>query len=135
MADRLNRLEKALHDGQTLIGFTNTLTADGVAEAVAALGLGFLWIDAQHGHHTSTTARAAAREAQAVGLLAAVRVPGHEYGLLGPFLDTGAEGIIVPMAESTEQAADIVRATRFAPSRWASDNDTLAGGPLDHENR
>jgi 4-hydroxy-2-oxoheptanedioate aldolase len=115
MTDNLNQLDDKLKDGHTLVGFSNTLAADGVAEAVARLGLDFLWIDAQHGRHTSTTARAAVREAQAVGLLAAIRVPGHEYGVLGPFLDTGAEAIIVPMVESPEQAAQIVRASRFAP--------------------
>jgi 2-keto-3-deoxy-L-rhamnonate aldolase RhmA len=110
-----NPLHRALSDGRTLLGFSSTLAAEGVGEAIAGLGFDYLWIDAQHGHHTVATAREAVREAQQAGLFAAIRVPGHEYGSIGPFLDTGAECIIVPMVSTTSEAASIVRATRFSP--------------------
>lgn len=110
-----NRLIESLAAGDVLVGFSNTLAAEGMAESIADLGLDFVWIDAQHGHHDATTARGMVRETQAAALFAAIRVPGHEYGVIGPFLDTGADAIIVPMVESAAQAAQIVRATRFAP--------------------
>jgi 4-hydroxy-2-oxoheptanedioate aldolase len=109
-----NRLFVALRSGRALVGFSNTLAAEGLVEAVGR-GFDFVWIDAQHGHHSVATAREAVREAQQINVAAVIRVPGHEYGLLGPFLDTGAEGIIVPMVGTAQEAAAIVRATRFPP--------------------
>lgn len=114
MSEDLNRLRKALESGRPLIGFANTLAADGLVESAAA-GFDFIWIDGQHGHHSPATVRGAVREAQRMGLCAVVRVPGHEYGVVGPFLDSGAEGIIAPMVESKAQAEAIVRAMRFPP--------------------
>jgi 4-hydroxy-2-oxoheptanedioate aldolase len=114
MSEDRNRLRKALASGRPVIGFASTLAADGLVES-AAEGFDFVWIDGQHGHHSAATARGAVREAQRMGLCAVVRVPGHEYGAVGPFIDSGAEGVIVPMVESAAQAEAIARATRFPP--------------------
>lgn len=48
-------------------------------------------------------------------MCAAIRVAGHEYGSIGPLLDTGAEGIIVPMVKREAKAKALVRAILFPP--------------------
>ena len=43
------------------------------------------------------------------------RVPATQYHLISRVLDVGAEGIIVPMVESEEQARLIVQSARYPP--------------------
>jgi 2-keto-3-deoxy-L-rhamnonate aldolase RhmA len=44
-----------------------------------------------------------------------VRVPGHEYGILGPIADLDPTAIMVPMVNTLEQAQEVVRGLRFPP--------------------
>jgi 2-keto-3-deoxy-L-rhamnonate aldolase RhmA len=53
--------------------------------------------------------------ARDLGLTAFVRTPERSYGLIGPLLDGGADGIIAPRVENAEDAAAIAGACRFAP--------------------
>ena len=62
--------------------------------------------------------------ADSVGLFQAVllagstpiaRVPWNEPGVIGKVLDAGAEAVVVPMVNSAEEAAAVVRAARYPP--------------------
>jgi 4-hydroxy-2-oxoheptanedioate aldolase len=55
------------------------------------------------------------RVSDALGLLTVVRVPGHEYGIIGPMIDMRPAGIMVPMVDTPEQARRVVEAARFPP--------------------
>jgi 2-keto-3-deoxy-L-rhamnonate aldolase RhmA len=44
-----------------------------------------------------------------------VRVPEIRYAAIAPVLDAGAQGIMVPMLETVEQAREVVRAARYRP--------------------
>jgi 2-keto-3-deoxy-L-rhamnonate aldolase RhmA len=111
---RENRLRKKLLAGEVLLGFANTLAAPGILEAIGP-GYDFVWIDAQHGTHTAETVWQAVQEAEGVGMEAVVRVPGHEYGVIGRFLDAGPAGVIVPMVNNVQEARAVVQAIRFPP--------------------
>jgi 2-keto-3-deoxy-L-rhamnonate aldolase RhmA len=50
-----------------------------------------------------------------VGVSPFVRVPEHEYGVIGRLLDAGATGIIAPRIETAQQAARVVEACKFPP--------------------
>ena len=48
-------------------------------------------------------------EKRGTGLVPMARVPGSHYHLIAPVLDAGMMGIMVPMVETAEQAADLAR--------------------------
>lgn len=98
----------------------------GVRLTSALEGLGFDWIgiDAQHGHHDDRSIRdilSLRRERRATVL---VRVAANDATLIGRALDAGADGVIVPLVNSPEEAATAVAAAHHPPK------GTRSWGPL-----
>lgn len=85
-------------------------------EAAAYVGFEYLCVDMQHGVSDYLSM---VPMIQTIGLGASspvVRVPWNEPGIIGKVLDAGAEGVIVPMVNSREEAEAVVRACRYAPA-------------------
>src|SRR5687767_2911882 len=104
---RLKRREK-------LLGTMVTLASAASAEVLASLGFDWLFIDGEHG---PLETRELLEILQAVGDKTAciVRVPQAAEVPIKRALDLGAHGIIVPQVNTAEQAADVVRWSRYAP--------------------
>ncbi|MFC6093399.1 HpcH/HpaI aldolase family protein [Saccharothrix lopnurensis] len=87
-----------------------------VVRAVSAGGFDWACVDEQHGGaacgRENTDLVAAVR---AAGIPAFVRVAWNRPELIGRALDSGADGIIVPMVDSVEQARAAAAAARFPP--------------------
>jgi len=96
------------------LGFASTYPAPGIIERVGQ-DWDWCWIDAQHGSWEPGDAVQAVRACGLVGLFAMVRVPGHEYGIIGRALDTACHAVMVPMVDTPAQAEEVVRAVRFPP--------------------
>jgi 2-keto-3-deoxy-L-rhamnonate aldolase RhmA len=103
-----------LKRGETLLGTMVTLSTAATAEILAGLGFDWLFIDCEHG---AIETRELAAILQAVGHRTAciVRVPEAAETPIKRVLDLGAHGIIVPQVNTAEQAADVVRWSRYAP--------------------
>ncbi len=120
-----SRLQAVLAAGDTAYGAFLMLRSDPVAvEIIAKQGFDYLCIDMQHGLADFDTT---------VGLLQAithgdatplVRVPSLDDAVIGHVLDAGAQGVIVPMINSADEARAAVRACRYAP------DGTRSFGPL-----
>jgi 2-dehydro-3-deoxyglucarate aldolase len=104
---RLKRREK-------LLGTMVTLASAASAEVLASVGFDWLFLDAEHG---PLETRELVEILRAVGDRAAciVRVPQAAELPIKKALDLGAHGIIVPQVNTAEQAADVVRWSRYAP--------------------
>jgi 2-keto-3-deoxy-L-rhamnonate aldolase RhmA len=104
---RLKRREK-------LLGTMVTLASGASAEVLAGLGFDWLFVDGEHG---PLETRELTEILQAVGDKTAciVRVPQAAEVPIKKALDLGAHGIIVPQVNTAEQAADVVRWSRYAP--------------------
>jgi 4-hydroxy-2-oxoheptanedioate aldolase len=85
------------------------------AEILSAAGFDFLIIDCQHGgvdySDLLTMLQAMGRSATTP----IVRVPGNDPFWIGKALDAGAQGIIVPMVNTRDDAERAVRACRHFP--------------------
>jgi 4-hydroxy-2-oxoheptanedioate aldolase len=103
-----------IEDGGAILGFVSSLSDPDVVEVLAST-FGFVWLDGQHGRHTVDSVAAAVRRCALADCLSLARTPGQEYGVIGRYLDTGVDGIIVPMVESVEEARAVVAASRFPP--------------------
>ncbi|MGB0465338.1 MAG: HpcH/HpaI aldolase family protein, partial [Candidatus Puniceispirillaceae bacterium] len=73
----------------------------------------------------------------ASGVTPIARVPWNEPGIIMKLLDAGALGIICPMVNTAQDAADFVGAMRYAPEGFRSSGPTRAaivhGGNYHHE--
>lgn len=83
--------------------------------AIEQAGAGWVGIDAQHGHFDDRAIRDtfALRAAPRVPML--VRVAANEPWLIGRALDSGADGVIVPMVQNHQDTQKAVLATHYPP--------------------
>ncbi len=103
-----------LRRGDRLLGTLVTLASPATAEILADVGFDWLFVDAEHG---PLETREILGILQAVGdrVPCIVRVPSADEVAIKKVLDLGAAGIIAPQVNTAEEAADVVRFSRYAP--------------------
>ena len=84
-------------------------------EVIAATGLDFLCIDAEHSQIDRELMENLIRAADAHRVPAMVRVPSHAPEWTASALDAGAAGVLVPRVSTVAQAKAAVMATRYPP--------------------
>ncbi|GAK51272.1 putative 2,4-dihydroxyhept-2-ene-1,7-dioic acid aldolase protein [Candidatus Moduliflexus flocculans] len=99
---------------EVLVGMVTTLSSPEIAEMLAAAGYDWLFVDGEHGPFGTLELQ---RVMQAAGrdMPCVVRIPIGEEWMIKQALDSGAAGILVPMVNSAEQAAQIVRWAKYPP--------------------
>jgi 4-hydroxy-2-oxoheptanedioate aldolase len=109
-----NEFKRRLGDGSRVQwGMFVALADPVVAEICAGSGFDFLVIDNEHGPNDVRTILAQLQATAAYPVETAVRVVDRDPNGIKRILDLGARTIVVPMVESAEQAAAIVRSTRY----------------------
>jgi 4-hydroxy-2-oxoheptanedioate aldolase len=85
------------------------------AETLAGVGFDWLCVDLQHGFiDAADLAKILAVTANSA-TTPLVRVARNRFDQIGKVLDAGALGVIVPMVDTAEEAADAVAACRYPP--------------------
>jgi 2-keto-3-deoxy-L-rhamnonate aldolase RhmA len=69
----------------------------------------------EHGNYNMETVADLIRGAKSAGIATIIRVPHLETHFISRVLDAGAEGIMVPMTSTKEQAEEIVRYSKYTP--------------------
>lgn len=132
-----NAFKQALAAGQLQIGLWQGLASPYCAEICAGAGFDWLLFD---GEHSPTDIPGLLAQLQAVTgtpAHAVARPPFGEARLIKQYLDLGFETLLIPMVNSAEQAAQLVRACRYPPegirgvgmsraSRWGRDANYVA---------
>jgi 4-hydroxy-2-oxoheptanedioate aldolase len=108
-------LREALASGNPLLGAWLQMPNVIAAEAAGLSGVDWVGIDTQHGLIGYDTLLHMLQAVQISGTPAVVRVSGNIPGEIGRALDSGAQGVIVPLIETAEQAEQAVRAMRYPP--------------------
>lgn len=105
--------DPARHD--PLLGAWATLGEPRLTTELARSGVGWVGLDAQHGHFDDRSLRdtLGRRSADSAPLL--VRVAANDAALIGRALDAGADGVVVPLVSSVTDAAAAVAATHYPP--------------------
>lgn len=132
---RTNHAKRTLAAGGSSFGtMVFEFATPGIGRLVAGGGADFVVYDMEHSGLTLTEIKAilAQRHGETV---AAVRIPTLQYHLLAGALDAGAMGIMVPMVETPEQAADIVRYAKYHPEggrgcAFSMAHDDYTGGDV-----
>ncbi len=86
-----------------------------VAELVGACGYTHALIDMEHSPTTLESALPMIRAAQYGGARAIVRVPDRQPEWIGRLMDMGADGVMVPMVNTAEDAQLLADAAVYAP--------------------
>jgi len=113
---RWSGLRKKILSGQCVYGMMIRMARDPGAPAIYAnAGYDFVFIDMEHGCYNMETVAGLIRGAKSVGIGTVIRVPRLETFFISRVLDAGAEGFMVPMTSTKEDAETIVRYGRYAP--------------------
>jgi 2-keto-3-deoxy-L-rhamnonate aldolase RhmA len=113
---RENPLRQRLRDGETAYGIMAAeFFTPGFCTIAARAGAEYVIFDMEHAAVGIDTLKAQFAFARGSGLVPLVRVTGHHYHLIAPLLDAGAMGIMEPMVETAEQAAELAAWCRYRP--------------------
>lgn len=108
-------LRNALESDQTLLGGWLSIPAPFSAELMARSGFDWLCVDTQHGLIGYQTMTAMLQAIAITGCPAVVRVPWNEPSGIMRALDAGAQGVVVPVVNTPDDARRAVSACRYPP--------------------
>lgn len=110
-----NNLKTALAAGEMQIGLWLGTGSAVLAEIAATAGYDWCLIDGEHAPNDLLSILAQLQAMNGAGAAPVVRVPIGQDWLLKQVLDIGFQNIMVPMIETADQAAAMVRAVRYPP--------------------
>jgi 2-dehydro-3-deoxyglucarate aldolase/4-hydroxy-2-oxoheptanedioate aldolase len=88
----------------------------GIAQILKNAGCEYVIYDMEHAGFSIEQLKTQVAHCRGVGVVPMVRVPRGEYHFLARSLDVGAQGVMVPMVDSIEQARAIAEATHYPPA-------------------
>jgi 2-keto-3-deoxy-L-rhamnonate aldolase RhmA len=87
----------------------------GIGHILKSAGCDFVLFDLEHSGFGFETVKSAIRYFEAAQVPVIVRVPSKEYHHIARAMDMGAEGLMVPMVGSAEEARQIVHSMKYHP--------------------
>nr|WP_320442889.1 aldolase/citrate lyase family protein [Halomonas sp. BDJS001] len=133
-----NTFKQALTEQAPMWGCWAGFATGYATEIVASTGFDWLLIDGEHAPNTLPSILAQLQAVAPYSTAPVVRSVNQDPALIKQLLDIGAQTLMIPMVESGDQAAALVRATRYPPhgirgvgggvvraTRWDSVDDYL----------
>jgi 2-dehydro-3-deoxyglucarate aldolase len=110
----------------------------GIGHLLAAGGSEFVFLDTEHSGLGMDSLKSTLKYLEAASIPVLVRPPGRSYENIARALDAGAEGLILPMVGSGEEAGRIVQCAKYAPlgSRGVAlgiAHDRYTGGAIEEK--
>ncbi len=121
-----NKLKALWAEGKPTLNGWLSIGNPFTAEIMAAQGYDSLTIDAQHGALDYSNLLPMLQAMRASGVVPLARAPWCEPGIIMKVLDAGAYGVICPMVNTAEQAAEFVSYLRYPPRGQRSFGPTRA---------
>jgi 4-hydroxy-2-oxoheptanedioate aldolase len=111
-----NHFKAGLKSKNTSFGLWLALADPYSAELCASAGFDWVVIDQEHAPNDLRSTLAQLQAVAAYPVHTIVRPPLGEVHTIKQLLDIGVQTILIPMMESAEQAAEMVRAMRYPPT-------------------
>jgi 2-keto-3-deoxy-L-rhamnonate aldolase RhmA len=108
------KLRARLQAGESITMFNPHHVAPGLAVRLVELGADSIFVDCEHGTWSFEDVRITAQVVRGAGGAAIVRPHSHERPILIRYLNAGADGLMVPMVGTADQARAVVDAVRYA---------------------
>jgi len=103
--------------GETVLGsMVFEFFSPGIAQELKLAGCEYIIYDMEHAGFSIEQLKEQCACCRGIGIVPMVRVPCGEYHFLARALDVGAQGVMVPMVDSAEQARAIAEATHYPPN-------------------
>src|ERR687894_1973947 len=125
-----NPLREAWAGGRTTFGLWSVMPGSVGAEILAGAGVDYVCVDQQHGVIDYDSMVPMFQAIRAEGAAPVTRVLSNDPFLIMKALDAGALGVIVPLVNSTEDAARAVAACRYPPRGMRSYGPVRAAGVI-----
>jgi len=110
-----SRLLSSIQRGRPVVGVSHVIQDESVTETLRDVDLDFLLIDMQHIAVTIETLQRTLVALQPSELSVLVRPLHNDPSLIGQILDVGADGVILPMVNTADDARRAVSAVRYPP--------------------
>jgi len=111
-----NRLKKMLEEGKVPIGISiSQIVSDHLGMLLSSAGFDFVLIDTEHSCFTTETVSNLASQSLGCNLTPLVRIPDDDLRSISQCLDSGLQGIMIPMAETVDQVKRVVERIKYAP--------------------
>jgi 4-hydroxy-2-oxoheptanedioate aldolase len=110
-----NRAKKKLQAGEIVMGTYVRYGDPALAEVLCLLGYDFLMFDGEHSPVGERECENLARVCELTGVTSVARVPTNRPWMIGRHLDTGIQGVQIPMINSGEEARAAAGAAKYAP--------------------
>ena len=112
----LGLLKKMMRDDRTYLGhYVGEFFTPGIGHLLKQAGCEFVFVDMEHSGIGYETLSRALRYFEAAGLPSFVRVPSKSYAHIARALDVGADGIVIPMLGSEDEANAVIEAMKYTP--------------------
>jgi 2-keto-3-deoxy-L-rhamnonate aldolase RhmA len=107
----------------------------GIGEICKRAGCDFAVLDMEHSSFGYETVKSVVKYMNAADLPLIVRIPSREYHDISRALDVGADGVMLPMVSSVEEAKRIVQSAKYYPEGMRGvatglSQDRFRSGPL-----
>ena len=111
----INLFKQALKDGRRQIGLWQSMASPYTAELCAGAGFDWLLFDGEHAPNDIPSMLAQLQAVEAYPTHAVGRPPYGEIRLIKQYLDIGFQSLLIPLVDTAEQAALMVKAMRYPP--------------------
>ncbi len=112
---RKSRVKAKLAKNEPVLLTSLHLNDPSMFEFASLMGFDGLWLDLEHHSHSVETANELLRAARVGSSDVMVRPAKGEFMRMGRILEAGANGIMYPRCDNAEEAAQVVRWSKFAP--------------------
>ena len=111
----INPFKQALKEGRRQIGLWQSMASPYTAEICAGAGFDWLLFDGEHAPNDVPSLLAQLQAVEAYPTHAIGRPPYGEIRLIKQYLDIGFQTLLIPLVDTAEQAALMVKAMRYPP--------------------
>ena len=115
MSVPINPFKQALKEGRRQIGLWQAMASPLTAEICAGAGFDWLLFDGEHAPNDVPTMLAQLQAVEGYATHAIARPPIGDVVLIKQYLDLGFQTLLIPLVDTAEQAAHMVRAMRYPP--------------------
>ena len=109
------KFRQKIAGGQPCLGVGTSFSDPAIAELLSVAGADWLWIDMEHNPLTSEAVQGQIMATRGGDTAAFVRVGAIDQALMKPVLDSGADGIILPLIKTAADTRHAVSLCRYPP--------------------
>ena len=115
ITENRNKLKQKFISDNKIFGGWTSIGHPIITEIMAKSGVDFIGIDIEHSTINQEQSQRIIASCHSEGVVCLPRIASHNMEMIKRLLDSGADGIIIPMVNSPEEVEDIVSWIKYTP--------------------